>query len=188
MKIGRLIILLLFINAFCLGQKSKLKDDLCRINQYISGDSLSSKLNMKMIASIDEHIKESSAIFISKKQVVKLREIQDQMRKINLMVGEFQFIKSHCDSIKNHVTQEEDGDESIISIPGKRQLKLLNAEYQLQKELLLFEKGNCAYRMYMYKIELIHEIQTLRSMLMNHKYFRKKEVKKENSPIEPRFI
>ncbi|UTW66599.1 hypothetical protein KFE94_00375 [bacterium SCSIO 12643] len=188
MKVGSLIILIFFVANLGMGQKSKLKDDLCQINQDISNDFLSSKFDIKMIDSIDQHIKEGNAIFISKKQIIKLREIQDQMRKIDLMVGEFQFIKSHCDSIKNHVTQEEDGNDSVISIPGKRQLKLLNAEYQLQKELLLFEKGNCAYRMYMYKIELIHEIQTLRSMLMNHKYCRKKELKKENLPIEPRFI
>ena len=64
--------------------------------------------------------------------------------------------------------------DSTTSIPGKRQLRLLKAEYQLQEELHWYEKGNCEYRLYTLKIELMNELLKLRSMVIHHKYFRKK--------------
>jgi hypothetical protein len=179
MKIGGLIVSIFLITNFCSGQKKELKDDLCKINQNVSRritDSFSI-LEMSLVDAIDNHIEDTYTIFISKKQIVKLRGIQDQMRKVDFMMHQYGQIRTHCDTNIIEGLQKEIFNDSSTSIPGKRQLRLLRAEYQLQEELFWYEKGNCEYRLYTLKIELINELLKLRSMVIHHKYFRKKSLR-----------
>jgi len=180
MKIGTLFISALLITNFCLGQKAKLKDDLCEINQNINNGFTHSFLSFDttLVSSIDQHISRTSAICISKNQIAKLIEIQGLIRKVDFMMRQYQEIRAHCDSnIINGIKKEPLHDSNIISIPGKRQLRLLKAEYQLQEELFWYEQGNCEYRLYTLKIALVNELLKLRSMVIHHKYYRKNSLR-----------